>query len=111
MDKVSRYRQIIQQVLEDYAKRMSQGSQVKLLPICDTVHDQYLLVSLGRQNGRREHAIVFHVQLCQGQFLLEDDRTEEGIGNLLADSGVDPQDIKPSWVGHSHVADEMPLVA
>lgn len=111
MDKVSRYRQIIQQVLEDYAQRMSQGSRVKLLPVCDSIHDQYLLVSLGWQNGRREHAIVFHAQLRQGQLVLEDDRTEEGIGNLLAESGVDPGDIKPSWAGRSHAEDEMPLVA
>ena len=46
MDKVTHYRQIIQQVIEHYAREMSHGNQVKILPIYDTQHDQYLLVSL-----------------------------------------------------------------
>jgi len=111
MDKVIRYRQVVQQILEDYAQRMSRGNRVQILPVCDPVHDQYLLISLGWQNKRREHAIVFHAQLRQGQFFVEDDRTEEGIGNKLLEAGVPQEDIRLAWADPSQPKDEVPLVA
>lgn len=111
MDKVTRYRQIIQQVLEDYAQTMSRGNQVQILPVCDTRHDQYLLVSLGWINKRREHAIVFHAQLGNGQFLIADDRTEAGIGNLLLASGVAEGDVQMAWDASQRATDAVALSA
>jgi hypothetical protein len=109
MDKVTRYREIVQQVLESYAGQMSAGSPIHIIPVCDTTHDQYLLVSLGRQNNRREHAIVSHARLVPGRFIIEDDRTEVGIGDLLVKAGVDPAHIQASWAGR--VSDQVSLVA
>jgi len=111
MDKVDRYRQIIQRVIEETAVMLSQGNQVTILPVCDPVHDQYLLISLGRQNKRREHAIVFHAQLRNGQFFIEDDRTEEGIGNILIESGVSEEDINLAWASSSKIRDDVALAA
>lgn len=111
MDKVTHYRQIIQQVIEQYAREMSHGNQVKILPIYDTQHDQYLLVSLGWSNKRREHAIVFHAQLRNDQIYIEDDRTEEGLSNELLTAGVSELDIKWAWMNSFHRQDELPLVA
>jgi len=114
MDKVTGYRRIIQNVLEEYAERMSRGNQVRILAVCDTTHDQYLLISLGWSNKRREHAIVFHAQIRQGQIIIEDDGTEEGIGNLLVEEGVADTDIRLAWASAAQapqVEDEMSLVA
>lgn len=111
MDKVDKYRQIIQQVIEGAAAALSQGNQVTILPVCDPVHDQYLLISLGRQNNRREHDIVFHAQLRGGKFLIEDDRTEEGIGNLLLKAGVEDYDIELAWARQRHAEDRTPVAA
>lgn len=111
MDKVERYREIIRQVLTDYAQRMSRLTSVQLLPVCDPTHDQYLLVSLGWQNRRREHAIVFHAQLRNGQLFIEEDRTEEGLGKLLAEAGVADEDIRPVWSNPAPDRTEAPLVA
>ena len=106
MDKMTRYRQLIQQVLESYALAMSRGNQVQLLPVCDMARDQYLLVSLGWSNKRREHAIVFHAQLQDGEILLEDDRTETGLSDELIQAGVSAEDIRPMWVPASRQADQ-----
>jgi hypothetical protein len=114
MDKMTNYRRIMQSVLEDYAERMSRGNQVRILPVCDTRHDQYLLISLGWSNKRREHAIVFHAQIQQDQIFIEDDGTEEGIGNLLVEKGVAETDIRLAWASATkapRVEDEMSLVA
>ncbi len=111
MDKVDRYRQIIQRVIEETAAMLSQGNRVAILPVCDPVHDQYLLISLGQHHDGREHDIVFHAQLRAGQFFIEDDRTEEGIGNLLIESGVSEEDIHLAWASSSTIRDDVALVA
>lgn len=111
MDKMTRYRQIIQQVLEDYAHLMSTGNPVRILPVCDSSHDQYLVVSLGWQNKRREHAIVFHAQLRDGKFFIEDDRTEEGIANLLSQAGVEEDDIMLAWADVTHSDEQVTIAA
>jgi hypothetical protein len=111
MGKVVRYRQIIQRVLEDYAHLMSTGNSVQILPVCDPNRDQYLLVSLGWQNKRREHAIVFHARLCDGIFLIEDDRTEEGVANLLLQAGIEEDDIRLAWAGIHRRDDPVSIAA
>lgn len=111
MDKIARYRQIIQQVIDEMATTLSQGNRVSILPVCDPVHDQYLMISLGQQNNRREHAIVFHAQLRGGKFLIESDGTEEGIASLLIAAGVPKEDIKLSWASSSGMKDDMTLAA
>jgi XisI protein len=107
MEKVERYRQILQHVLEDFANWLS-GGPIKLLPICDVIHDEYLLVSLGKENNRREHSIVFHAQLRDGLICIEADWTEEGLSADLIAAGVDENDLRWSWVSHKQ---ELPLVA
>lgn len=98
MDKVDLYRQILQQVMENTATMLSQGNEVAILPVCDSVHGQYLLISLGWQKiGRREHGIVFHAQLRNNQIFIETDRTEEGVAPLLIESGVEEGDIELAW--------------
>ena len=98
MDKVDRYRQILQQVMEETATMLSQGNEVAILPVCDSVHDQYLMISLGwHKIGRREHAIVFHSQLCGGRVLIETDRVEESVTSFLIEAGIDENDIEFAW--------------
>jgi hypothetical protein len=108
MDKVERYRQILQKVLEDFANWLSPGSPIKLLPVCDVIHDEYLLISLGKENNRREHSIVFHAQLREGVIRIEADWTEEGLSDDLIAAGVDEKDLCWSWASHK---EELPLVA
>lgn len=97
MDQVTRYRQSIQKVLEEYAATMSMD-EIKLLPVCDTVHDQYLLVTLGRMNRHREHAICFHAQLINHSVKVEIDLTEEGLTDALIEAGIAPGDLEYDWI-------------
>ncbi len=98
MDKVDRYRQILQKVIEDSATMLSQGNEVAILPVCDSVHGQYLLISLGWQKiGRHEHGIVFHAQLRGDRILIETDMVEESITGILIEAGIADSDIELSW--------------
>ncbi len=111
MDKVERYRQIIQRVIEETAALLSEGNRISILPVCDPVHDQYLLISDGWHHEGREHDIVFHAQLRDGRFLIEDDRTEEGIATLLREAGIDDADIELAWARHRHADHQASIAA
>lgn len=97
MDKVDRYRQSIQQVIEETATMLSEGNCIAILPVCDPVHDEYLLISLGWHHAGREHDIVFHAQLRDGKVIVLDDRTEEGIATFLIEAGIEENDIELPW--------------
>ena len=98
MDKVNRYRQILQKVMEETAAMLSEGNEVAILPVCDSIHDQYLMISLGwHKIGRREHAIVFHAQLRGDRVLIETDRVEESATSYLIEAGIDRNDIEFAW--------------
>jgi len=47
MDKIERFRQILQQTVEKYAGEPRRPEQVPLVPICDREQDNYLLTSRG----------------------------------------------------------------
>lgn len=97
MDKVDRYRHIIQQVIEDSATLLSQGNQIAILPVCDHTHGQYLLISDGWHHSGREHDMVFHARLNGDKLFIEDDRAEESITGFLIEAGVDKNDIEFAW--------------
>lgn len=98
MDQVTRYRQILQQVITSVAHELSQGNQARILPVCDPINDQYLLITLGWINGRREHAICFHAQLLGQTVKIEVDLTEEGLTEALIEAGIAPGDFEYDWI-------------
>ncbi len=111
MDKVTRYRQLIQQVLEATARELSQGNQAVLLPACDPRNDQYLLVTLGWINRRREHDICFHARLLGDQVHIEIDLTEEGLTDELIAAGIAEADIHHAWISPARAREVMAVAA
>ncbi len=111
MDKVDRYRQIIQHVIEEAATMFSEGNRIAILPVCDPVHDEYLLISLGWHHEGHEHDIVFHAQFRNGKVLILDDRTEEGIANFLIEAGIEKSDIELAWAGRRQADNSAALAA
>ena len=97
MDQITNYRQVMQRVLEDYAQWLSTDERVKILPVCDPVNDQYLLITLGWINGRREHDICFHAWLHEHKFMIEIDLTENGLSHQLIEAGIAAADILYAW--------------
>jgi hypothetical protein len=111
MDKITRYRRILQQVLEATAHELSQGNQAAILPACDPVNDQYLLITLGWINDRREHDICFHARLLGDQVRLEVDLTEEGLTGALIEAGIAAADIDYHWATRPREQEPMAMAA
>lgn len=91
MERLDRYRQIAQKIIDDYAKYKPSYGDVELLGISQL--DNYLLIGAGWNGYRRVHSTILHLRIVDQKFWIERDETEEGITEDLLALGVPKQDI------------------
>jgi hypothetical protein len=93
VEKLNRYRQIIEQVLETHAKMPAVPETVEGMVVCDLVRDQYLLMDVGWAPYGRAHDVVVHLRLKDGKVWIEWDGIEYGIAQDLIEAGIPQEDI------------------
>lgn len=94
MDKLSWYRQLIQEALSERAKLRSPNDPVKSQTIFDRQEDRYQLVHLGWKNSStRIYGCIQHVDIIDGKIWVQHDGTEDAIADWLVAKGVPKQDI------------------
>jgi hypothetical protein len=93
VEKENLYRNILQKVVEMHAQMPSEFEQPESIPICDTVHDNYLLMDVGWDATGRAYDVVFHLRLKDGKVLIETDGIEYGIAQDLIEAGIAKEDI------------------
>ncbi|XZN91253.1 MAG: XisI protein [Microcoleus sp.] len=93
MDKLERYRSLIQKILEEYQQLSSGNSDVESVLLFDPIREQYLLIKMGWYQDNRIKSNVIHVRLKDGKIWIEEDRTEDGIATDLLQAGVSREDI------------------
>ena len=59
--------------------------------IIDETNDRYALVIVGWDDDRRISSLLFHVDIVDGKFWIQQDNTEEGIATELLAAGI-PKD-------------------
>lgn len=97
VDKHNHYRQILQQIVERHAAMPAEPEDLEAIPICDTVHDHYLLMDVGRSGTGRTGYVVFHLRLRDGKVWIERDGIEYGIAQDLLEAGIPEEDIVMSY--------------
>jgi len=93
MDKLERYRDILQAIVRQHAQFASSHGQIEALAICDVSSGNYLLIDTGWDKTGRVHAVVFHLRLVGDKIWLEVDGTTPGIAQELLERGVEKDDI------------------
>lgn len=94
MDKVSKYREIILSVLEDYAQLGTPAPGITRQIIADTEKNHYQLVTLGWREGRRfVYIVAFHFDIIGDKIWIQQNNTEAHIADELIARGVEPSDI------------------
>jgi hypothetical protein len=95
MDKLTRYRTLVEQHLSDFAAYANRGRSngVETQCVFDEAADHYLLLSFGWNQDRRVRITLLHVRLRDGKIWIEEDDTEEGMANALLRAGVPRDDI------------------
>lgn len=107
--KLNRYREILKQVIEHQATFSAGDRRIESVPICDPVHDHYLLMSLGWDQVGRAHDILVHLRLKDGKVRIEWDGLEEGIFEELVEAGVSKKDIV--YAGRDEEIESLPQLA
>ncbi len=87
MDTIERYRQIIEEILTEYAHIPYAYGNIQRQTIFDRTNDHYLLLSVG-WDTRRVHGCVVHVDIIDGKFWIQRDGTEYSIARDLEDRGI-----------------------
>ncbi|BAY08040.1 XisI protein [Calothrix sp. NIES-2098] len=84
----SRYREIVEKILKEYADFLSSDDQVKVELVFDRERDRYLLVETGWQNDYRIYGTLLHIDIIDNKLWIQHDGTEEGITDEIVAAGV-----------------------
>ena len=93
MAKIDQYRQLVQQILQEYSEIKSSDEAVEAEVIFDLVHDRYQVVHVGWSKERRIYGCVLHLDITNEKIWIQHDGTEGGIANELIDRGIPKHDI------------------
>ncbi|MBL8796337.1 MAG: XisI protein [Planctomycetia bacterium] len=88
MDRVTPDIQLIRRILTEHTRVPFAYGEIRVEPVFDDEHGRYLLMLVGRDNERRVHGCLVHVDIIDGKFWIQRDGTEAGIGNELVAAGV-----------------------
>jgi hypothetical protein len=93
---VEQYRQYIQQLLSERARRVSNqrnAQEYEVQTVFDTERDHYQLLYVGWRGNKRDFGCVLHLDIKGEKIWIQHDGTEVGIANQLVEMGVPKEDI------------------
>jgi XisI protein len=93
MDKLDSYRQIVQNLITEYANYGSQNSEIEQELICDTERDRYLLLNLGWKNKHRVYNCFIHIEIRNEKVWIQRNMTDIDFAEELVKMGVPRTDI------------------
>ncbi len=94
MDKIERYRIIIQEALTSVAKIPYSNPSIRHETVFDSVNDRYLVMSVGwKEPTYRLHFCLIHIDIIDGKIWIQRDGTEDGVAYDLEAAGVPKSDI------------------
>src|SRR5919106_5342578 len=91
METLDRYREIVRDLLEEYAQYKPSRGDVQIEVILDPANDHYELIYAGWNGPYRIHGSVLHLDIRDGKVWIQHDGTEEGVAERLVEAGI-PRD-------------------
>ena len=102
MDKLELYREIICNLLTEYAQVITLGGEIESETIFDKEKDRYLLVHLGWKGQQRIYSAVLHLDICNSKIWIQRNQTDSSLADDLVTRGVLREDIvlglKPPFI-------------
>jgi hypothetical protein len=93
MDKLGRYRQIIQDVLIEHSQIKPAYGEIQMKLMFDVGRDRYQLLRTGWLEERRVYGTLIHIDIEGGKIWVQYDGTEVGVANELLERGIPKEDI------------------
>ena len=83
MDKLVKYRQLIQQMLTDYAQYKPAHGEIDVETIFDTERDHYQVINVGWDRNKYVYGCAIDIDIKNGKIWLQWNSTEEEIAEYL----------------------------
>ena len=93
MDKLTRYRQIVRQVIEEYASYKVSHGQIETQAIIDLERDHFVVMDVGWHGRTRVHHPVIRLDIHDGKVWLQYDLTNRPVADELVAAGIPKEDI------------------
>jgi hypothetical protein len=93
MEKLERYRDIVQRIVRDYASCKPSHGQIESEAVLDREHDHYEVMHVGWDGDRRVHGSVIHLDIHDGKIWIQYDGTNRPVADELLEAGVPKNDI------------------
>ena len=93
MDKLSFYRQCIQQLLTKQSQGNLLNGNIESETVFDLEKDRYLLIDLGWNKNRRIYNCVIHLEIRGDKVWIQRNQTDRPIANDLIEMGIAKEDI------------------
>jgi hypothetical protein len=93
MDKLTRYREIVRRVIEEYASYKPSHGEIETEAIVDPVRDHYEVMHVGWDGMRRVHGSVVHIDIHGDKVWIQYDGTSRPVADELEAAGIPREDI------------------
>ena len=93
MDKLSKYQQIVCELIAEQAHPYPHSNDVETEIICDTEHHHYQLSYVGWEDQQRIFNLILHFDIKDGKIWIQHNGTEIAIAQVLVEKGVPASDI------------------
>ena len=93
MDKITEYRNIIQDLLTEIGSHKSHSLEIETQLIFDTTRDHYQILKTGWRGYERTYGISIHIDIKDGKVWIEQNNTDLLIAEELVEKGIPKSDI------------------
>ncbi|MGI8980880.1 MAG: XisI protein [Pirellulaceae bacterium] len=93
MDKLNRYRQVVEQVIREYASHKPSNGQIQSEAVIDREGDHYQVLNVGWDQVERVHDTIIHVDIVEGKIWIQCNNTDRLLADELVEAGVPKEDI------------------
>jgi hypothetical protein len=101
MDRTTRYRDILTNVVHEYARFGTGPDGVETYPVIDHERGTYVTQMSGWDRHRRIHGSIIHLDLRNGKIWVQHDGTDLPVVDKLEEAGVPRDDIVLGFISPS----------
>lgn len=97
MDTLTRYRELVKDIIREHARYTPSNAEIEVETIFDESNDHYELIHIGWSGSHRIQGAVIHIDIRNGKIWIQFDGTADGVATELVAAGVPKDHIVLAW--------------